>query len=111
MHPFQDIFLVVTKLHEQCDLPAGVAVDSIDLQQEAQQSNTIPKLELEPTFMVCSPHLFAAQVVQKLNVTGMKRLPCVHWHQDHLVSNYHLHPQTPDSYKNKHMALWVSSCV
>lgn len=92
-HPFQDIFLVVTKLHEQCDLPAGVAVDSIDLQREAQKSNTTRKLELEPTFMAYSPHLFAAQVVQKLDVTGMKRLPCVHWHQHHLVSNYHLHPK------------------
>lgn len=92
-HPFQDIFLVVTKLHEQCDLPAGVAVDSIDLQQEAQKSNTTQKFELEPIFMVCSPHLFAAQVVQKFDVTGMKRLACVHWHQDHLVSNYHLQPK------------------
>lgn len=57
------------------------------------KSQTTQKLELDPTFMVGSPHLFAAQVVQKFNVTGMKRLPCVHWHQDHLVSNYHLHPK------------------
>lgn len=46
-HPFQDIFLVVTKLHEQSHLPAGVAVDSVDLRQEAQRSDTTRKLELE----------------------------------------------------------------
>lgn len=31
-YPLQNIFPVVAKLHEQGNLPAGVAVDSVDLQ-------------------------------------------------------------------------------
>lgn len=48
--------------------------------------------------LVCSPHLFAAEVVQKLDVTGMKGLPCVHRHQYYLVSNHHLQPKYTELY-------------
>lgn len=35
-YPLQHIFAVVAKLHEQGDLPARVAVHSIDLHHEAE---------------------------------------------------------------------------
>lgn len=38
-HPLQDIIPVVTKLHEQGDFPAGVAVDSVHLQHETEIRN------------------------------------------------------------------------
>lgn len=47
-----------------------------------------------------SSHLFAAGVVQQLDVTGMKRLPCVYWHQHHFVSNHHLEPSERQSNPN-----------
>lgn len=35
-------------------------------------------------------HLFAAGVVQQLDVAGVKRLSGVHRHQNNFVSNHHL---------------------
>lgn len=72
MHPFQDIFLVVTKLHEQCDLPAGVAVDSIDLQQEAQKSNN--------TKIRAGTHIYGRQS-SPLCSPGCPEVQC-YWHEE-----------------------------
>lgn len=41
-YPLQNIFPVVAKLHEQGDLPAGVAVDGINLQHVADIRATFP---------------------------------------------------------------------
>lgn len=35
-HPLQHVFPVVAELHEQGNLPAGVAVDGVDLRREAE---------------------------------------------------------------------------
>lgn len=40
-YPLENIFPVVAELHEQGNLPAGVAVDSIDLQQEVSSENKV----------------------------------------------------------------------
>lgn len=53
--------------------------------------------EIDTTRMNSS-HLFAAEVVQQLDVTGVKRLPCVHRHQHNLVANHHLTPLQLISY-------------
>lgn len=110
-HPFQDIFLVVTKLHEQSHLPAGVAVDSVDLQQEVQKSDTTQKSKLEEACCMQSPPLCSR---------GCPEARC-YWHEEAALRSRASRPpclqpppstQNTDSYlQNKHTALWMSSCV
>ena len=63
-YPFQDVLLVLSVVHEECHLPAGVAVEGVEF--------------------------LASRVVRKVAVTGMQRLASIHWVQDHLVSNHNL---------------------
>ena len=63
-YPFQDVLLVLSVVHEECHLPAGVAVEGVEF--------------------------LASRVVWKVAVTGVQRLASIHWVQDHLVSNHNL---------------------
>ena len=60
LYPFQDVLLVLSVVHEECHLPAGIAVERVEL--------------------------LASWVVWKVAVTGVQRLACVHRVQDHFVS-------------------------
>ena len=63
-YPFQDVLLVLSVVHEECHLPAGVAVEGVEF--------------------------LASRVVWKVAVTGVQRLASIHWVQDYLVSNHNL---------------------
>jgi len=45
-HPFQNVILVFPVVHEQCYLPAGIAVDRVHLHPETRSSNAV-KLDME----------------------------------------------------------------